>query len=61
MGIILVLQTIIIISLMTFQLKLSREFISTIRLFIRNTYRGSLEDDLQSTSALFDWIMYHVS
>ncbi|CAF3475507.1 unnamed protein product [Rotaria sp. Silwood1] len=59
-GINLTFQMIIIICFIVFPSKMKEQFISIIRLLIRDKYKGPLEKNLQLTSYLWDLIMYQL-
>ncbi|CAF3418808.1 unnamed protein product [Rotaria socialis] len=56
----LVFQLIITISLIVFPVELREKFIFTIRLLIREKYKGPIEKNLQLTSYLWDLVMHQL-
>ncbi|CAF1008195.1 unnamed protein product [Adineta steineri] len=58
-GIILIFQTIIILSLIAFRIYTKQQLISIVQLFIRDKYKGPLEKTFQLKSFLLDSLMYH--
>ncbi|CAF0942876.1 unnamed protein product [Adineta steineri] len=58
-GIILIFQTIIILSLIAFRIYTKQQLISIVQLFIRDKYKGPLEKTFQLKSFLLDSMMYH--
>ncbi|CAF4388503.1 unnamed protein product, partial [Adineta steineri] len=58
-GIILISQTIIILSLIAFRIYTKQQLISIVQLFIRDKYKGPLEKTFQLKSFLLDSMMYH--